>query len=92
MSMPDAGHSNAMPPPWRRPDPRRQRPDPQTWEEPEMLTMLARRDITRVYRLLHSHGYSQQHIAALTGPVAAGGFGDHPRPAGHGLRRPRPDH
>ncbi len=32
-----------------------------------MRVALGARDVTRVYRLLHRAGYSQQHIAALTG-------------------------
>ncbi|HSV67482.1 MAG TPA: hypothetical protein VLJ59_16450 [Mycobacteriales bacterium] len=32
-----------------------------------MRPAVAERDITRLYRLLQTHGYTQQHIAALTG-------------------------
>ncbi|HSV66661.1 MAG TPA: hypothetical protein VLJ59_12230 [Mycobacteriales bacterium] len=48
-------------------DPRRQRPDPALWEGPDIRAVLAVRDITRLYRLLQAHSYSQQHIAALVG-------------------------
>ncbi|HSV66679.1 MAG TPA: toll/interleukin-1 receptor domain-containing protein [Mycobacteriales bacterium] len=61
------------------------RPDPALWEEPEMRALLAIQDVTRLYRLLHSYGCSQQHIAALAGQSQPE-VRDHPRPAGHGLR------
>ncbi|HSV68246.1 MAG TPA: helix-turn-helix transcriptional regulator [Mycobacteriales bacterium] len=32
-----------------------------------MRAVLAERDITRIYRMLQTYGYSQQHIAVLTG-------------------------
>jgi transcriptional regulator with XRE-family HTH domain len=41
--------------------------DPEEWDRPEMRAVLAERNITRVYRLLQKIGFSQQHIAALTG-------------------------
>ncbi|HSV67938.1 MAG TPA: helix-turn-helix transcriptional regulator [Mycobacteriales bacterium] len=50
-------------PSWRAPE----RPDPARWDEPDMRAVLADRDITRIYRMLQTYGYSQQHIAALTG-------------------------
>jgi len=43
------------------------RPDPVLWEDPQMRSAWAWRDITRVYRILQRHGLSQQRIAALTG-------------------------
>ncbi|HSV64447.1 MAG TPA: helix-turn-helix transcriptional regulator [Mycobacteriales bacterium] len=46
---------------------RARRPDPALWEEPDMRALLAVQDITQVYRLLQTLGYSQQRIAALTG-------------------------
>jgi transcriptional regulator with XRE-family HTH domain len=44
-----------------------EKPDPATWERPEMEAALSDRDMTRVFRLLQRIGYSQQRIAALTG-------------------------
>jgi transcriptional regulator with XRE-family HTH domain len=40
---------------------------PDVWENQEMRTALAGRDISSVYRLLRRHGVSQRQIAALTG-------------------------
>jgi antitoxin component HigA of HigAB toxin-antitoxin module len=45
----------------------REKPDPNCWDDPAMRAVLADRDITRVYRTLQTYGYTQQHIAALTG-------------------------
>ena len=39
---------------------------PHLWAHPQMRAALARRDISKVYRLLGSAGVSQRHIAALT--------------------------
>lgn len=48
--------------------PARTRTDlPDLWEQHEMRTALAVRDITTVYRLLHGHGVPAQRIADLTG-------------------------
>lgn len=46
---------------------RRQRPDPAMWDTLPMRQALGTQDITNVYRLLSQLGFSQQHIAALTG-------------------------
>ena len=37
------------------------------WEDPEMRTALARREVSTVYRLLRRRGVSQRQIAAMTG-------------------------
>lgn len=37
------------------------------WEQPEMRSALASREISAVYRLLRKHGVSQRQIAAMTG-------------------------
>jgi len=42
-------------------------PDRALWEHPAMRAVLAARDVTRLYRLLQKHGYSQQRIASMTG-------------------------
>jgi transcriptional regulator with XRE-family HTH domain len=42
-------------------------PDRSLWETPDMRAALAARDVTRMYRLLQKHGYSQQRIGAMTG-------------------------
>lgn len=47
--------------------PPRRLPDPAVWEEPAMRAALAVHDIGEVYRALQRLGFSQQHIAALTG-------------------------
>jgi hypothetical protein len=51
----------------QRPQARRPLPDPAVWDDPPMRQALTDQDITTVYRLLSRLGYSQQHIAALTG-------------------------
>ena len=43
------------------------KPEPATWDRPEMRALLRRHDFTRVYQLLQRIGYSQQHIGRLTG-------------------------
>lgn len=45
----------------------RRRPDPREWWRPEMRVAWAGQDVTRAYRLLQKIGYSQHHLAALTG-------------------------
>jgi transcriptional regulator with XRE-family HTH domain len=43
-------------------------PDPEWWSQPDVLPILAGRDITALYNWLQKkHGLSQQRIAALTG-------------------------
>jgi transcriptional regulator with XRE-family HTH domain len=37
------------------------------WEQPEMRTALATREISGVYRLLRKHGVSQRQLVAMTG-------------------------
>jgi len=39
----------------------------EVWEQHEMRTALASREISAVYRLLRKHGVSQRQIAAMTG-------------------------
>lgn len=46
---------------------RRPPPAPETWDEPVMRQVLAAQDVTQIYRLLQKLGFSQQHLAALTG-------------------------
>ncbi len=41
--------------------------DTDWWEEQEMRTALAAREVSSVYRLLRRHGVSQRQIAAMTG-------------------------
>ncbi|WP_367131523.1 hypothetical protein [Saccharothrix sp. HUAS TT1] len=43
---------------------------PDVWEEREMRTALALRDITTVYRLLANHGVPPERIASMTGQPA----------------------
>ncbi len=45
----------------------RERPEPLLWAQPDMLTALAVQDIAAVYRRVQRAGFSQRHIAALTG-------------------------
>jgi hypothetical protein len=43
------------------------RPDPAFWAEQEVREMLAVRDIAALYQYLRRYGFSQNHIARLTG-------------------------
>jgi hypothetical protein len=57
-----------------------QPPEPKLWDHPQLVAVLAERDIAGVFRILSSWcGYSQRQIGALTGQS---------RPAGEGLSRP----
>jgi hypothetical protein len=45
-----------------------QPPDPGLWDHPQVVNILAERDIAQVFRILSSWcGYSQRQIASLTG-------------------------
>ena len=44
-----------------------EKPDPATWDWPEMQMAVVARDFTKVFRLLQRIGYPQQRIGALTG-------------------------
>jgi hypothetical protein len=45
-----------------------QPPEPQLWDHPQMVDVLAERDIAQLFRILSTWcGYSQRKIATLTG-------------------------
>jgi transcriptional regulator with XRE-family HTH domain len=64
---PDSRSSDSGPPARTGRPPHGQRPPPGTWDDPALAAALRDRDIATIYHHLQERGYTQRHIAALTG-------------------------